>query len=458
MRAAAAIAERAGGRRLAGLGAPWGVAPVLVGVVTMALGVLLRAPTFSYHGRRAQDPFNAYIFHHVWAYSDVASLYFRDQLWFHPLQYVDYRFEYPVLTGAFVWLASFVHGSVGAYLLVTAAALMGCGVLILWLIARFPGGNPWLLALAPALALYVVLNWDLLALAATVGAVVLYQRRRDATASVVLAAGTWLKFFPLLLLPIVVAQRLAQRRVRDAVVAVATFSAVSLALNLPVALKVGPHGLAVRDGWKWFFTYNSQRDAGASLWTLIPHVHLAISTVNALSAGLTALGLLAVMLAMARTGGGAETGAGAVPEAGRGTETATGTGGGGRQRSPLPIGLVAIVAWFFFVNKVYSPQYGLWVVALLALAGAPTALVVAFAGVDVFGYMASFMTLNLATNHPAAFADFNAQVHKPAIALRELALLAVVAWSASRLVGLGRPRAPAPEPAAAQVLSSSSIR
>jgi len=36
--------------------------------------------------------------------------------------------------------------------------------------------------------------------------------------------------------------------------------------------------------------------------------------------------------------------------------------------------LLALVAWFFFINKVYSPQYGVWVVVLLALTAAPLSL------------------------------------------------------------------------------------
>src|SRR5437660_5954984 len=105
------------------------LAPVVAGALTMAVGLLLRLPVFlDYHGPATQDAFNAFVYRHPGAYSDIASLYFRDHLWHHPLPYLDYRFEYPVLTGAFVALASLVHTSVGAYLLVSAVPLVGCGV------------------------------------------------------------------------------------------------------------------------------------------------------------------------------------------------------------------------------------------------------------------------------------------------------------------------------------------
>ncbi|MDQ6916020.1 MAG: glycosyltransferase 87 family protein [Actinomycetota bacterium] len=373
------------------------VAPVLVGTLTMGVGLLLRLPVLDYHGAATQPAFNAFVFRHPGAYSDVASLYFRDHLWHHPLPYLDYRFEYPVLMGAFVALASLVHTSVGAYLLVSALPLVGCGVAILWLLARFPGANPWLLALSPALALYVVLNWDLLALAATVGAVVLYARGRDLPATGLLALGVWLKLFPLLLLPLVLARRLVERRFRDAAAMVGVFALITVAVNLPLAL-------AARHGLTWFLRFNRERPP-EGLWSVLPHVHLATPTVNWLSAALTALGIAVLMVAVARA----------------------------RRESVLVTAFLAAVAWFFLVGKVYSPQYALWVVALLALAGAPVGVWAVFAAVDVLFFAASFTSLYLQVHERSESADFTDHFLKPAVGLRELALLVVLGWSLTRL-------------------------
>jgi uncharacterized membrane protein len=376
------------------------LAPVLIGALTMAVGLLLRLPVFlDYHGPATQDAFNAFVYRHPGAYSDIASLYFRDHLWHHPLPYLDYRFEYPVLTGAFVALASLVHTSVGAYLLVSAVPLVGCGVAILWLLARFEGANPWLLALSPALALYVVLNWDLLALAATVGAVVLYVRGRDLPATGLLALGVWLKLFPLLLLPLVLARRLAQRRFRHAAAIAGVFGLISVAVNLPLAL-------TKRHELTWFVRFNRERSPDLSPWDLVPHVHLATPTVNALSAALTALGIAVLVVVVARS----------------------------RRESALAVGLLAAMAWFFLVGKVYSPQYSLWVVVLLALAGAPVGVWAVFAAVDVIFFAASFTSLYLQVHERSESASFISHFLKPAIGLRELALLAVLGWTATRLV------------------------
>ena len=127
-----------------------------------SLGIALRLRVvLGYHGPALAHPFNLYEMARVGGYSDIAHLYFRDHLWSHPAPYFGYRFEYPVLTGAFVWLASAAHGDVTAYLLVSAALLGACGVGSVWLLRRIEGANPWILAAAPALAFYGVLNWDL---------------------------------------------------------------------------------------------------------------------------------------------------------------------------------------------------------------------------------------------------------------------------------------------------------
>src|SRR2546423_489052 len=122
------------------------------------------------------------------AYSDIAHLYFRDRLWLHPTPYFDYRFEYPVLTGCFVWLASAVAGgSLASYLLVSASLLAASGGAAVLAVRRVDGANPWLLAAAPAVAFYGVLNWDLFGVALLAIALVLLQRGRDGPGGAVLA-------------------------------------------------------------------------------------------------------------------------------------------------------------------------------------------------------------------------------------------------------------------------------
>jgi hypothetical protein len=76
--------------------------PLLVAAGITLFGVSLRIPIAGYGGPPIQVEFNAYIYRFPSAYSDVASLYFRDQLWRHPLPYFDYALEYPVGIGLLV--------------------------------------------------------------------------------------------------------------------------------------------------------------------------------------------------------------------------------------------------------------------------------------------------------------------------------------------------------------------
>jgi hydrogenase/urease accessory protein HupE len=57
-----------------------------------------------------------------------------------------------------------------------------------------------------------------------------------------------------------------------------------------------------------------------------------------------------------------------------------------------------------------------------------------FAAVDVMFFAASFTSLYLQVHEPSESASFLAHFLKPVIGLRELALLAVLGWSLTRLV------------------------
>lgn len=357
---------------------------------------------------------------YIGSYSDASAFFFEHHFALHRAPYFDYPLEYPVLTGGLIWLVGFIHSSVTAYLLATAAVLLACGLMSVLLLDSLPGTRPWLFVLSPALMLYGVLNWDLFGIALMLGALVLFHRRRNGWAGAVLALAVWAKFFPILLLPLVLLVRIAERRLRDAAILAATFIATSVVVNAPVALRPAAHGggLVVRKAWLYFFTFNQARSpirpciscrgslgVGVNLWGLIGPIQLSTTMVNELSALLLAVGVVAVGIATWRL----------VPLSGEAVYAPA---------------LLALFAWFFFINKVYSPQYGLWIVALLALAGAPVALTAAFAAVDVSYFLATFGAL--AGNSVAK------DLFLAAGRLRELMILGIVVWAVRRLAGLGR--------------------
>jgi uncharacterized membrane protein len=388
---------------------------MLAGAVVMAYGVWLHRSTFDYHGIAKQIAFNKAAFAHIGGYSDIASLFFRNRMWLHQLPYVHYAFEYPVLTGLFAWLTSLAGGGLGTYLAVNAILLGLCGLLTIWLLGRFEGANPWLLALSPALALYVVLNWDLLSIAALVIAMLLFDRRQDAWGAVALGVATWTKFFPVIALPVVLCVRLLEQegsreRVRACLRILLPFAAITVAINAPFIYR---HS----SDWFYFFRFNATRGAGGGLWNLFQLSGVSRAALNYASGALTLAGVVLMLVT--------------VVWAGR---------RGARPSQLIAPALLGCVAWFFFASKTYSPQYGLWVIALLALTGAPVALVVAFAATDLAFFITAFSLLKLTGRSDAWFVN---NVYPPSIAVREAALLAVTAWAVwaigARITG-SRPR------------------
>src|SRR4051794_12267754 len=195
----------------------------------MAIGVALRLRTAHYTGAPEQGEFNAYIFGQLGAYSDVTSLYIRDHLWNDPVPYFGYPLEYPVGIGLVTWAITALTDGMMAYLLVTAAVLVAAGLLVVWLGRYFTGANLWLLALSPSLALYVVLNWDLLGILPMIATLILLRRNRDGWAALVLAGAVWMKLFPIVLLPVALLDRILKRRWRDTALLGGVFALASAA-------------------------------------------------------------------------------------------------------------------------------------------------------------------------------------------------------------------------------------
>ena len=86
----------------------------------------------------------------------------------------------------------------------TAAFLLICGVIVVVLTGLTAGRRRiWdaaLVGLAPALVLHADVNWDLAAVAFTAGAVFAWSRRAPAVAGMLLGLGVATKFYPVLLL------------------------------------------------------------------------------------------------------------------------------------------------------------------------------------------------------------------------------------------------------------------
>ncbi|MEK2474672.1 MULTISPECIES: glycosyltransferase family 87 protein [Streptomyces] len=355
---AAAGSELIGGPigRRALLGTYW-LTPVrvvaLVAIGMFALGMVQKLPC--YNGGWFFGATSQYI--HA-CYSDIPHLYagrgFADGLipYFDKLPGDMQYLEYPVLTGLFMEIASWVTPHGGAiqdreqiYWLVNAGMLMVCAAVIAVCVARTHRRRPWdglLVALAPAFALTATINWDLLAVALTAAGMLLWSRSRPLAAGVLIGLATAAKLYPVLLLGplLVLCWRAGTWRAYGRAVLGAVVS--WLAVNLPVMLVHDGAGFHIREGWAKFYTFSQERpiDFG-SIWLLISQrTGNPLENANLYASLLMILGCggLALLTLYA-------------PRRPRFAQLA-----------------FLVVALFILTNKVYSPQYVLWLVPLAALA------------------------------------------------------------------------------------------
>ncbi len=329
-------------------------------VGTMAVGTALKTPCAggNYDGRQ----------YRLLCYSDIVPLLGTEQLGHGRLPFLDRCAEtgnncdeYPVLTMYLMRTAAWISGDhygsfyyVNAILLTVFAAGTAVG---LWMLA---GRRALWFALAPTLLIYGTINWDLFAVMLMVLALVAFAERRDGWAGVFLGLGAAAKFFPALLLLPLFLQGL-QDREPDRSVRVLWWTAGSWAVvNLPFAV-------AAPSAWWEFFRFNGERTPDFdSLWYIAcRHSSAAcISTgnVDALSLGLFFALFGALFLLKLRRD---------------------------RDFPRWTLGFPLLVS-FLLVNKVYSPQYGLWLLPWFALVVPGLRRFVAFEIADIAVFVTRF--------------------------------------------------------------------
>ncbi|PVZ10925.1 glycosyltransferase family 87 protein [Actinomycetospora cinnamomea] len=352
---------------------------LLLGVVVLALAWFAKAPCLQqYPGERGLEldwrDGRQYV---AMCYSDTVPLYTAERLDVGGVPYVtswvDRRddgseqvryMEYPVLTGFFQWanarLADVWLAGAGAGLLpgalpvvvyfdLSAFWLALAWLVTIWAVVRLRPGRPWdaaLAAVSPLVAVHAFTNFDTLAVAGATLGILAWARRRPVLAGVVLGVGAAAKLYPLFLLYPLLLLCLRAGRMRAWGQATAAGVLTWSLLNLPVAI-------AAPDGWWEFFRLNSERGADPdSLYNIVAGLTgwsgfdgplapgRAPSVLNAVSALLFALCCLAIAVLVVRAP---------------------------RRPRFAAIAFLVVVA-FLLTNKVWSPQYSLWLVPLAVLA------------------------------------------------------------------------------------------
>ena len=351
-------------------------------------------------------------------YTDIVPLYSTEQLQGDRLPYLDdcpgRCDEYPVVTMYAMRMAAWPVNSFTGFFYVNALLLAVAAAITAIALFRLAGQRALYFALAPSLLVYGFVNWDLLAVGFATAATLMFIRRRDVLAGVLLGLGVAAKLYPLFLLIPFAADRLRDRDRPGAIRLAASAAGTWLLVNLPFMI-AAPHS------WSEFFRYNARRTTDwDSLWFIV------CDRLHGGTCGNTGMiNVLSFLLFVALSAG---------------------TWVWRRRRDPAaPTWHLAfpILIAFLLTNKVYSPQYSLWLLPWFALALPDLRLFLAFEVTDV----AVFITRFAFFGHIAG--GDNAWTNGVTIGIFELAVLArtvVLVWCLIRFVvrePIG-PRAPVP--------------
>ena len=297
-------------------------------------------------------------------YNDAVPLFGIHGLSTGQVPYLDSPVEYPVLTGGLMQLAAVIargYDSLAAgigplpdavpvqsYYVVTCLLLSLLALVVTRGVLGLTGRRPWdaaMIGLSPVLLVYAFNNWDLLAVALTTLGMWAWARWHPVLAGVLLGLGIAAKLYPVLLLGVLFVLCLRAGRLRPWVTTAVTAALAWLVVNLPIAV-LAP------ENWARFFSLNDSRPANPeSIWAIAIHYRPEFLD-GPLAEGQTPSVLnatVAVVLLLAAAGIGWLALAAPL-------------------RPRVPQLAFLLVAAFLLLNKVYSPQYALWLLPLAVLA------------------------------------------------------------------------------------------
>jgi uncharacterized membrane protein len=327
---------------------------LLVTSATFAIGWAQKLPCRI----NGYGPANRYAYSRL-CYTDVHVAWTSQRLSEGKLPYVDHPVEYPVLMGVLMAAAAAGAESATEFFDHTSALLLFAALVVTGTTAVLLGParacDAALVALAPGMVLHGTVNWDLAAAAFAGLALVAWARRRPGFAGVMLGLGAAVKFYPALFLIPLLILCVRGRQLRAwarAAMAATSIWLICNGLTFAVAgsFAFGESG-PPRNAVLRFFILNRDRPADwDSIWFVVQEIMKSLRnetqwafsapTVNVLSGALLAIGLAALVILLWKSP--------SIPRVGQAVFLAT--------------------AVFLLTNKVFSPQYTIWLVPLAVIA------------------------------------------------------------------------------------------
>ncbi|MEI2277687.1 glycosyltransferase 87 family protein [Paenarthrobacter ilicis] len=260
-------------------------------------------------------------------------------------------FEYPALMGIIAGVTALLVPGQGVdnarilgYFDLNAALIAALWIVIVLLTARINRRRPWdaaMVALAPGMILAGYINWDMWAVALLALGMYFFARDQTILAGVCIGLGAATKLYPVLFLGAVLLLALRTGKLRTFAVTAGAAAGSWLVVNVPLAL-INP------GGWSYFFEFSRDRPAGYSspwfAYNLVADrlqlIKPDAGTINVLALSLFVLACVLIAVLALRA----------------------------PHRPRMAQLVFLIVAAFILTNKVYSPQFVIWLIPLLALA------------------------------------------------------------------------------------------
>ncbi|MGH3597916.1 MAG: glycosyltransferase family 87 protein [Mycobacterium sp.] len=326
--------------------------------------------------------------------------------------------EYPVLTGAYQYMSMAlaktytalsklialpVVAEVVVFFDIAALGLALAWLATVWATAGLAGRRVWdaaLVAASPVVIFQMFTNFDALATAFAAGGLLAWARRRPVLAGVLIGLGVAAKLYPLLLLGPLLVLGIRTGRLHELARTAAATMATWLVVNLPVMV-LFPRG------WSEFFRLNSRRgDDMDSLYNVVKSFtgwqgfdpKLGFWQPPQM---LNAVVIVLFLLCCAAIGYIALTAA---------------------QRPRVAQLAFLVVAAFLLTNKVWSPQFSLWLVPLAVLALPHRRILLAWMTIDAVVWVPRMYYLYGAANRGLPEQWFTA-----AVLLRDVAVLVLCA-------------------------------